>query len=348
MVLAARDGEVLMANAAARAVLAEGEAIDGLGMIDLLPAESAALVRRELDRVARREGGAGQQRGLRIGARHYDLRLAAVPAVGGRERSVVVALIDVTAEREVARLKDEFLSSMSHELRTPLTNIYAFSEILEQVTPENSADWREFVSIVRIESQRLKVLVDDVLDYTALETGQVEWDFEDVDMEQLVSTVVGMHRVLSQKRSIDLQLVVESPSTGAWADRERVRQVLARLLDNALKFTPEGGSVRVELCGAERSVVMTVADSGPGIAPEHRETVFERFRQIGDQLTEKPPGAGLGLALCRKTVRAMGGSIACQDTDLGGVALRVELPSAPMAPAEADAEAAPRPAAAVS
>jgi signal transduction histidine kinase len=111
-------------------------------------------------------------------------------------------------------------------------------------------------------------------------------------------------------------------------DRERIHEVLTRLLDNALKFTPEDGQVRVEVSGLDDSVEVAIGGSGKGVPLEDRETILEPFHQVGDHLTEKPPGTGLGLAICRGFIDGMGGAIWCEESELGGAKFRFALPAA--------------------
>ena len=212
-------------------------------------------------------------------------------------------------------------------MRTPLTNICAFAEILEQVSPqENEKDWREFLGIVTAESERLRALVDDVLELSRMQNCAAAFDFEPVDVGALAARVVGTFRDRAAMSQLQLDLATHGDDLVCHGDEQRLHQVLVRLLDNALKFTPAGGRVRVDVEAGAGTVDVAVSDSGLGIPPQHREAVFERFRQLGDEATGKPKGTGLGLAICRGIVDGMGGAMWCEDSELGGAKLRFYLP----------------------
>lgn len=324
------EGNVVLANRAGRALLQDGgQPVEGRSLVSLFDERLGGRVAKALQQVSRRGSDRVQLMGIEVGDRIYDISV--VPVQSNRpdhDFGTVVVVVDVTRNVEIARLKDRFLSSISHELRTPLTNICAFSEILAQVSPNSEGDWREFVQIVGHESQRLKALVDDVLDYSRMETGQVEWNVELVEVAELTRGVVESFREAAARREIELNLVVDGDATFVMADRDRLRQVVAKLLDNAVKFTPERGRVRVRVLGSEEGVEVGVGDSGPGVPAQDRETVFDKFSQIGDTMTEKPSGTGLGLPICRRVIDHLGGAIWCEESDLGGAEFRFVLPPA--------------------
>ncbi len=331
VVLVDAQGRVILANACARRImLSDGRPFEGREVGELLPPRLARVVRRGLDAVGGDAASpTSELSGLQVGSRYYDI---AVVRVEGKDQSgtlgTVISLIDVTRNHEIARLKEEFLSSISHELRTPLTNICAFTEILEGVTPNNDNDWREFLGIVQSESQRLMDLVDDILQHSRLMRGEKDVVLEHVDVGEVMQTVTGLFGARTEASGVELQVRAAADEIVALGDHDAMRQVLSRLVDNALKFTPAGGTVVVGAKTTEASVEVFVEDSGRGIPAEYHECVFEGFRQIGDHMTDKPSGAGLGLSICRSLVNLMGGHIWCSNAELGGARLTFVVPRA--------------------
>jgi signal transduction histidine kinase len=328
VVLVDRRGNVVLANPCARRLMAASDRpIEGQPLSELLPGDFGAQVMRAFASLEER-GEAVQLRGVQHGDRILDVSIvAAMSGKLGVGFGTVLALVDVTRNHEINRLKDQFLSSISHELRTPLTNICAFTEILGQVTPNNEKDWREFIAIVGSESQKLQHIVEDLLESTRVLNGEVRWNIEPLAIGDLAQRVVEQCVLRAAQKCISLSCDVSPAGLRARGDREGVENVIERLVDNAIKFTPEGGCVEVRVSSLGDAVDVAIHDSGRGVRLEDREAVFERFRQIGDHLTAKPPGAGLGLPICRGMVDGMGGSIWCEDSELGGATFRFVLPA---------------------
>lgn len=257
----------------------------------------------------------------------YDL--TAVEATSrrtGQDFGSVFLLVDSTRAHELQRLKDSFLSSVSHELRTPLTNICAYAEILRNMVPGESAEWPEFVRVIHEEGLQLSHLVDAMFDYLQLESGEAKFANDTVDGAGIVRDCVQRMQPAAGKRGIDLQLELHGEAPALLGDARRVQQVVTSLLDNAVKFTPTGGKVRVGLGVRDEGWELRIEDSGPGVPPDDRRAVFEKFHQLRDHLTDKPQGTGLGLATSRAIVARLGGLIWCEDSPLGGAGFVVLLP----------------------
>lgn len=322
-------GEVLLANPAARGVLqGGGRPIEGRSLTSLVGGDLKERLATSLAQMSDPTRSRTDVFGLHVGSKVYDVSVVRVRSDRpDHDFGSVVVLQDVTRNHEIARLKDEFLSSVSHELRTPLTNICAFSEILTQVTPADQDNWQEFLTIITDEIRRLKKLVDDVLDFSSLEAGRITLHFEAIDVAELVRNAVEQIQPLASKRGQTIEVETSLVAAKVTSDRERIHQVVLRILDNAIKFTPESGRVRigVELVGDQVQVM--VDDSGRGIPIEQREAVFDKFHQIGNTLTDKPTGQGLSLAICRRVLAALGGIIWCDESELGGARFHVVIPS---------------------
>ncbi|MFG0320403.1 MAG: ATP-binding protein [Planctomycetota bacterium JB042] len=207
------------------------------------------------------------------------------------------------------RMKDEFLSSVSHEFKTPLTSIRASAEILLQFQDESPETRAEFVDMILQESERLTRLVNDILDLVKIESGGLQWTLEDVDVLELAENALRQLRPFLDDHHLKATIVRRGAIPTIRGDRERIHQVIAHLLSNAIKFSHEGGSVEVTASVRGEAVLLAVRDHGIGIEPKDQQKIFDRFKQVGDTLTEKPPGTGLGLPISKNIIQRHGGTI---------------------------------------
>jgi Na+/proline symporter/nitrogen-specific signal transduction histidine kinase len=231
--------------------------------------------------------------------------------------------------QELDQLKDEFVSTVSHELRTPLTSIRAVAEILLD-NPELEPGERErFLETIAHEAQRLTRLINQVLDLAKLESGRAEWRVEVVDLGEVIGEAVTSTEHLVRDRPVAVRADVPERVPAVRADRDRVMQVLLNLLSNAAKFCdPRDGRVEVRVRIRPEAVQVEVADNGPGLRPEEQEIVFEKFRQAGDALIDKPHGTGLGLPISREIITRLGGEIWVQSRPGAGATFAFTLPVA--------------------
>jgi GAF domain-containing protein len=205
--------------------------------------------------------------------------------------------------------KSEFLANMSHELRTPLNAIIGFSEVLsERLFGELNDKQAEYAGDITESGRHLLSLINDILDLSKIEAGRMELDVSEFDPAVAIDNTLSLVRERAQRRAIALRCTVDEHLTTLVADERKVKQVLLNLLSNALKFTPEGGSVDVRATAHDDRVEIAVTDTGVGIAPEDQESVFEEFRQVG-AAAKNIEGTGLGLAISRKFIELHGGRI---------------------------------------
>jgi signal transduction histidine kinase len=240
--------------------------------------------------------------------------------------------------QELDHLKDDFMSTVTHELRTPLTSIRAFSEILLDDPEIHLPERKRFLAIIVKETERLTRLINQVLDLAKIEAGSAEWHTTELDVNEVVRESVETTSQLFRDRKVEL---VAAPGEGdlprVMADRDRLVQVLINLLSNAVKVCEPGtGRVEVRLSTQKGFLRVDVQDNGPGIRRADHETVFEKFRQVGDTLQGKP-GTGLGLPISRRIVEHFGGRLWVESEPGKGATFSFVLPLEAPRPATAAA-----------
>ena len=327
-------GEIVLANPAATIAMSAPtcEPVGRLLWEALLP-DLAARARDAFQAIRERSGNDDELPVIRYsGISCYDrvFDMTAVEATSrrtGKNFGTVFLFVDSTRTHELQRIKDRFLSNVSHELRTPLTNICAYSEILCNMMPSDSAEWPDFARIINEEGVELSDLVDGMFDFLQLESGEVVFANESLDGADTVKKVIEARKPKADKRGIKVEFDAKDSAPMVVADRMRLQQVTRHLLDNAIKFSPDGGTVSVTVRGREEGWELRIEDTGPGIPPDDRDAVFEKFNQLPDQLTDKPSGTGIGLATSRAIVARFGGLIWCEDSSMGGASFVVLLPA---------------------
>ncbi|MDD2742393.1 MAG: sensor histidine kinase [Rhodocyclaceae bacterium] len=212
--------------------------------------------------------------------------------------------------RELDKMKDDFISTVTHELRTPLTSIRALSEMLHEDPRMELSDRKRFLGIIVSETVRLTRLINQILDMAKLESGRAEWTTSEVDVREVIRESMDSLEQLFREKGV--MLTGELPETCplVMADRDRLTQVMINLLSNAVKFVPgETGKVHVRLSADTERVRIVVGDNGPGLTADECNVIFEKFRQGGNTMTDKPQGTGLGLPISRQIVEYFGGNL---------------------------------------
>jgi signal transduction histidine kinase/CheY-like chemotaxis protein len=252
------------------------------------------------------------------------------------------------AAEEADAAKSSFLSTVSHELRTPLTSVLGFAKIIrrrleERILPLIPAGDRkveqakqqvlENLGVVVAEGQRLTQLIDDVLDLAKIEAGKFTWNMATLSVNELIDRAVAATSSLFEGKPVQLVKNVAPNLPAITGDEHRLVQVVINLISNAAKFTPSG-SVTVAARAEDGNVMVSITDSGIGIAPADHQNVFEKFKQVGDSLTDKPRGTGLGLPICKEIVEHHGGRI-WVESELGkGSTFSFTIPAQPAAKAD--------------
>ncbi|QSQ14891.1 response regulator [Myxococcus landrumensis] len=264
--------------------------------------------------------------------RHVQTTTTPVSDARGTLRGVCVVLRDITDQKRLEERKDEFVSMVSHELRTPLTSISgALDLVLNFMAGDINERQRRYLSLARDSTEKLNTIVDDLLDLSKFAKGRLRMNFEVAYLDELVQRVVEKYGpAFGEKRVLVTPKLPRHPLR-VLADPNRLNQVLNNLLNNAVKFTPEGGEVRVELHATSSLpgyVVLSCWNSGDPIAEDSLERIFDRFEQARTKANRTVRGTGLGLAICRNIVESHGGRIWCEPC-ADGVRFMAVLPTEP-------------------
>jgi signal transduction histidine kinase/putative methionine-R-sulfoxide reductase with GAF domain len=225
------------------------------------------------------------------------------------------------------RHKSEFLANVSHELRTPLNAIIGFSEVLqERLFGELNEKQAEYTDDILSSGRHLLSLINDILDLSKIEAGHMELEVTTFDLPGAIENALLLIRERASRHGIKLGRVIDDRLGDFTGDERKIKQILVNLLSNAVKFTPEGGQIKVEASLGDNAAIVSVSDTGVGIAAEDHEAIFEEFRQVGTNYAQKREGTGLGLTLTRKFVEMHGGKI-WAESELGkGSAFTFTLP----------------------
>ena len=244
------------------------------------------------------------------------------------ERAIEDARRAATAEA-ANRTKGEFLAAMSHELRTPLNAIGGYTDLIS-LGIRGPVSEEQLLDLERIRRSQLHLLgiINDILNFSRIESGQLTYDIAPMRVEQLLSDTVAMIEPLALAKAISVHVTTCPPTNEASADRSKVEQILINLLSNAIKFTESGGRVTVECSLREDAVAINVSDTGVGIPSDKLEVVFDPFVQVGRNLTGRQEGTGLGLAISRDLARAMRGDLVVSSEVGQGSTFTLTLPKA--------------------
>jgi PAS domain S-box-containing protein len=307
---------------------AAAERITGVPSEEALGHAVPEVLQREL---RSESGGAAGDRLLPIRRGDNEVWLSLTEAVmrdpAGETAGRIFAFRDISAERVVEQMRSDFVSTVSHELRAPLTSIYGFAATLLREDVQFEEEERNvFLIYIESEAQRLTTIVDKLLSVARLDAGDLQLEVAPVDVRSLVSEVVDHARDEEKVDGGGHEFVLDLPDAPlpARTDSDKLRQVLLNLVDNAVRFSPEGGTVTVGARRRSETIVLSVADQGVGIPDNEQERIFSKFYRVGDAQTG---GTGVGLFIAQGLVSALGGRITVQSTEGRGSSFIVELPA---------------------
>jgi signal transduction histidine kinase len=248
-----------------------------------------------------------------------------VPVEGDDEIARLAGSFNRMSERleSAYRAQEEFVGNVSHEMRTPVTTIAGFSGALLDGTVSEPDTRERYLGLIHEEAERLGELAAVLLQLANLDAGVVEVSDEEVSLARIGDAMLERHGSAAAEKDIALDISFEGVLR---ADERLLAQAVSTLVENAVRFTPAGGTVRLSASSEPDGVAVRVEDSGPGIPPESREKVFERFARVDSSRSKGGGGSGLGLAICKRLVEAMGGSVSVEQSGLGGARFVIRLP----------------------
>jgi len=238
--------------------------------------------------------------------------------------------------RRLDQLKDEFISSVSHELRTPLTAIKSFTEILLNYDEQNRETQKEFLGIIEKETNRLIELINDLLDLSRMNREDFELEVAAVDIKQIFAASLNSVKILAMTKNITIISNLDENQNLVWGDFNRLVQVFINLIGNGIKFSPPDSQIEIasKLIKGKRLedrgdyLLVSVKDHGIGIPPEFNKAIFERFKQVVQDVSTKPEGSGLGLSICKKIIEKLDGNIWVESKEQKGSTFFFTLPLA--------------------
>jgi two-component system phosphate regulon sensor histidine kinase PhoR len=237
-----------------------------------------------------------------------------------------ILLFAMRTEKRANQLKSDFIANVSHELKTPLSLIRMFGELLASGRTKGAESAREYAEIITRESERLSHLIDNVLDFAKIERGKVAYDFKVGDLAEVVSRGLDIYRYRLDREGMTLDVAIEPDLPPLKIDENAMTLLLLNLLDNAVKYALDGKRVDVTLARSGADVLLRVDDAGPGIPPDERERIFERFYRSRGMRGRAVRGSGIGLALVKHIAEAHGGSAWVVSTVGKGSTFVVSLP----------------------
>jgi len=273
-------------------------------------------------------------------SRTLQARFFPIHNVGVGHLGLGLLLRDITRERELDEMKSQLLATVSHELRTPLASIKGFATtLLRQDVEWDEPSRREFLAIIDEESDRLSELIGNLLDMSRIEAGTLRLEPEPTDLRPIIEETVAEFQMMTHDHQLGIDLPSDLPQV--WADPRRARQVLRNLVENAVKYSPEGGPIAICARATPGNVQLSVADQGIGIKAGELDHIFDRFYQVDSASTRKVGGAGLGLSISKAIVEAHGGEMWVESQPGVGSIFHFALPLATPAPSSQARQAQP-------
>lgn len=333
-----KDGNIAMMNAALREMLLLRADAIGQPLTEVMHhAELEDLVNRARSggTTASGEielGGLKPRRLLVRGSSFKQLGTGRVPAANdtaeGAKSEVLTVFFDVTDIRRLESLRRDFVANVSHELRTPVTAILSAAETLELALAKDPEGAKRFLGIIDRNAARLRHLIEDLLDLSRIESRELHLRHQRFAFEPFASHVLGVAREHADKKKIVLRVVCEA-SVQAVIDQRALEQILTNLVDNAVKYCPEGATVtvRADTISFPRGIRILVEDNGSGIEAKHLPRLFERFYRVDAGRSREMGGTGLGLSIVKHLVDAMGGHIGVTSTVGKGTTFELKLPN---------------------
>ena len=315
------EGQVTYANSAASVVFDRGaDELVGSHFAYLLPSDDVVDALR-----SSRDLGQPESRVIQRSAGEW-LQVSTAPIVEGGGWSALVLIHDLSDVKRVEQVRREFIANVSHELRTPLAGVKSVLETLDAGALSDEPTAREFLARADMEVDRLVRLVEELLELSRIESGEVPMAHDNVDIDEVLRSAVGRLKHLAENAGVSLTLDSSIAGCTVVGDPDRLERVAINLISNAVNFTPEGGAVTLTTESRDGTVTVSVRDTGVGIDPDDMPRVFERFYKV--DRSRKGGGTGLGLAVVKHTIEAHGGTVGVESAPAAGSTFWFRLPLA--------------------
>ena len=316
------EGQILLINPQAKVLLRGLKELEpGQSLNECCPfPEIKAIFKKVV------EDGSVKREEIRTDNHILAVSMAPLEQEKGDIHGVVAVFQDVTRERKVEDLRREFVANVSHELRTPLTYLQGYTEALLDGIAESEEEKNKYLNTILEESHRLKRLVNDLLDLSQLQTGNMPLKKEEVNLNNLVKRAVSKFEPAAKARQITFKVMSESDNVLVEGDEDRLEQVLINLSDNALRYTPEGEKILIKLVQDREFVKVSIQDKGPGISEKDQSLVWDRFYKVDKARTRDQGGTGLGLAIVKNIIDTHQGEVGVESKEGQGTKFWFKLP----------------------
>jgi len=261
--------------------------------------------------------------------RIFLLQASVAKPDGERDVAAVLVFHDITELKRLERVRKDFVANASHELKTPLTSIAGYVEALLDGAKDDPATCAQFLGIIQKHTENLKAILSDLLQLSTIESGIYRWKRQEVEVAELAERAARVLRPVADRRQQTLTVRPCEASLRIWGDLDRLTEALINLLDNAVKYTPEGGSITIDAIPDADGIRILVADTGIGIPPKELPRIFERFYRVDRARSREQGGTGLGLAIVKHIVEAHGGRVAVDSAIGQGTTFSLLLPVQP-------------------
>ena len=259
--------------------------------------------------------------------RYLALNASAIPTEEDDDFGVIIVMHDITEVRRLENLRRDFVANVSHELKTPLASIQAYAETLIDGAIEDQNNNRTFLGRIVEQSERLNMLIQDLLSIARVESNTQANEYTVINIAEVLDSCIKYHQPRAGKKEIALEVLTPS-EVMVFGETEGFRQILDNLIDNAIKYTPERGRVKIDIKTQDQQVFLRVHDSGIGISKDHQQRIFERFYRVDKARSRELGGTGLGLSIVKHLVNAFGGTVDVTSNPDEGTAFLVTLPLA--------------------
>ena len=315
------EAHVIHANPALRAMLLLGSDCIGKPLLDVIRnAELVEILKRARDSASTAQGE------VELSGTKPRRLMVHVSHLKNDPGDLIVVLVDVTQLRRLESIRKDFVANASHELRTPVASMRSAAETLRGAMDDDPEAAKMFLEIIERNASRLHLLVEDLLDLSRIESREFRLELESLNLSTFSHKMVKTYGRLAQDKGISLKVIDDTTAVLALADRRAMEQVMGNLLDNAIKYCPQGATVRIHFEAEGDRIRTNVSDTGPGIPPQYLHRLFERFYRVDAGRSRDLGGTGLGLAIVKHLVEAMNGTVSVESQPGKGSTFSLTLP----------------------